>query len=89
MNAKYDYELPKVCFKYDESPEKEVQEGEEKVMASYIKVEGCENGYLLTLVEYVDDDWNREEIQWVATTTGEMKKIFDTLIDDIKKIGVE
>ncbi len=90
MNAKYDYDFPKVCFKYDEVPEEDLQEeGEEEVMSNYIKIEGCENGYLLTLVEFVGDEWDRNEINWVATTTADLKNLLDNIIPDIQREGVE
>ena len=88
MNAKHDWKLLEGSIPDEERPQKEVQEDEEEVMECYIKVEGCENGYIVSLVE-VSDDFRGETLRWVATTTADMKKVFENVIDDIRREGVE
>ena len=57
-------------------------------MESHIRIEGCENGYLLTLVEH-DEEWNSEQTRWIASTTAELRGLLDNVIPDIQHGGVE
>lgn len=93
MNAKFNVHLWEGS-QHDEDHEEALLEEEaipkgEEVMEAYIKLEGCENGYILTLVEFSGDDWDREEVRWVASTTSELKQLLDNVIPDIQHDGVE
>ncbi len=54
------------------------------MIQTYLRVESCENGYILTLVETDEsgDMYHRDEIRWIATTTSEAKEMSSRLIED-------